>query len=733
MNITVTPKSNTICEKVLFKVKPLRKDGLFLNIHPKVYNSSKNIRFTFATFHSQKKIVALADNNEEVYIVDYGLQKFWKLPSYSCSSITFSSFNEDELFLGMLKTDIKIVNFETGSLSETLEGHKACVKYMSFAEKYLFLSSSEYDAILWDLRTNTMLQVLDLTHRSLLKYTCFIPMSSNMLACFQDDVIQVWNALNFETIKNLSPKNWKNYSVKSMAFTKNGQIMIVAGYTPILAIFLLSNWKLYKFVNLADYIQSVRHIEFVPQPFDAGFNNILAILANHGVIYFYNFDKNIIISELKTDSEIKNFFVCPEGNYITCLLHCGDTGLYNIHQYTMDMNPDTVIPKKRKLAKDPKIMQEIKYQLNVMLNKEKLKVILEEYGEFPSVHRLKIWEQLLELPNNYTAYNNIINRKDVFDDIFKKYPLENKLSMTALKKLLSNLVTWSPFFANVDFMPVFAFPFIKVFQNKPVACFESICTIIINWCQHWFEYYPLTPFNILAIIENIFYEHDPEILNFFTTLKLSSSIYAWPLLSSAFSEVLPCSEWLIFWDHVFSNEVSFLICATAAYNIIQRDLILKIRNIETLKCFYQNQNPIDIKKLLRTSYFLLNNISENLHPRQYLRHFKGIEAGSYPVFKGYPILLFDLKEGNVDQLQINLDKFVQFESDLVSRRKKEERKRLEADQKVREHDRRIKEMEEVLLERIKSKERLLKEVSSKLVHMKNFVESTQSDSLAKIN
>lgn len=60
----------------------------------------------------------------------------------------------------------------------------------------------------------------------------------------------------------------------------------------------------------------------------------------------------------------------------------------------------------------------------------------------------------------------------------EEYPLENKIALKNTKRLLNNLVTWCPFFAHVRYLPVFVFPFVKIFQNEPVLCFEALCTIL---------------------------------------------------------------------------------------------------------------------------------------------------------------------------------------------------------------------------------------------------------------
>ena len=63
-------------------------------------------------------------------------------------------------------------------------------------------------------------------------------------------------------------------------------------------------------------------------------------------------------------------------------------------------------------------------------------------------------------------------------DLEKTYPIENKVLLKNLKKLLGNLVVWCPFFEIVDYMPLLVFPFVKVFRNEPITCFEAVCTII---------------------------------------------------------------------------------------------------------------------------------------------------------------------------------------------------------------------------------------------------------------
>lgn len=123
--------------------------------------------------------------------------------------------------------------------------------------------------------------------------------------------------------------------------------------------------------------------------------------------------------------------------------------------------------------------------MNEMLNIDKLRCILKEYGEYPESYRTMIWEQLLHLPHNKSVYDAIIKYQthNAFENLDKDYPIENR-SFKSLRCLLNNLVAWCGFFSNVYYLPVFVYPFVKVFQNKPIVCFEAVATILCKYYHY---------------------------------------------------------------------------------------------------------------------------------------------------------------------------------------------------------------------------------------------------------
>ena len=46
----------------------------------------------------------------------------------------------------------------------------------------------------------------------------------------------------------------------------------------------------------------------------------------------------------------------------------------------------------------------------------------------------------------------------------------------------------------------------------------------VNWCQHWFEYFPNPPLNVLSMAENVLAHHDPELLQHLVERGITSQV-----------------------------------------------------------------------------------------------------------------------------------------------------------------------------------------------------------------
>ena len=53
------------------------------------------------------------------------------------------------------------------------------------------------------------------------------------------------------------------------------------------------------------------------------------------------------------------------------------------------------------------------------------------------------------------------------------------------------------------------------------------CIFPVNWCQHWFEFFPNPPINVLSLTENILGYHDKELLQHFVKYEVTTQVSSW--------------------------------------------------------------------------------------------------------------------------------------------------------------------------------------------------------------
>lgn len=62
--------------------------------------------------------------------------------------------------------------------------------------------------------------------------------------------------------------------------------------------------------------------------------------------------------------------------------------------------------------------------------------------------------------------------------IFVWFNCVNLFFFCLLCRLLSALAHWAAIFSEVEYIPLLSFPFVKLFQNNPMLCFEVVATVI---------------------------------------------------------------------------------------------------------------------------------------------------------------------------------------------------------------------------------------------------------------
>ncbi|KAJ0174813.1 hypothetical protein K1T71_009921 [Dendrolimus kikuchii] len=659
-------------EKFDIKLKSKPKDGVILQLHHTVRGSNgecRRIRFSTGIFDDSQEKLACGDNMGNIYVLDFSELKFWKLSSIGISTaLRFVPSQVDKLVIANAKTfSINFLDIESGKISLTLSGHSAAVKHISFSNSKtnILLTASPVEAILWEQRNYTKYFTLNTYLGDKIQQILFTPAGDYLVACFQKDTIQIWRHDTMKSIKQIIPIELKH--MKSIAFTINGRAMAMAGLAPTLILFSMDTWKALKAVDLSKYkITGAHQIAFIPQVFDGGANKILAILSSDCMLNLLDLESLTIIYCIHPESSgIRKFVVSPTGKYFLCILQMGEVNIYN-SSFVMDLTQSSFFRETREVKSDIPCASthkcvshqnstskaEVEQKMKICMDSARLRRIIMQYGEYPDKFRSIIWRSLLDTPRNKMAYAALVDKEihPVYKDIEKQFTIHSSVTLRSLKRLLSCLAHWCPLFGVMKFLPGFVFPFVKVLQKDPLLLFESVATVLLNHCQLWFEYAPFPPISILAIVENVLAEHDQSLLNHFCEVGVTSQTYALKILETAFSEVLTCSEWLILWDHILSNEPAFILMAVVSYNIVQRNAIKRLKTHEQLESFFHMQNPIDKKAFLKKAYVLINDTPEDIHPRRFFNSFVSLEKGEcYQQFTGYPKATICLKLAKIEK------------------------------------------------------------------------------------
>lgn len=276
--------------------------------------------------------------------------------------------------------------------------------------------------------------------------------------------------------------------------------------------------------------------------------------------------------------------------------------------------------------------------------RQRLMIILSEYGEYPSHYRQIIWHKLLQLPFDSLAATELV-KKDIHvctKDYEQLFPMPDPVLMQNFKKIASRLAHWSrivsiPFNGHDNFLPYFIFPFVKTNANNLLMCFELIATILLNQCQLWFEFSPMPPINYLGMIENILNYFEPSLVRCYRRHAITNLIFAWEMSRTAFSEILDDVQWQQLWDHLISGPSYFIIFVVVAYNAIHRSVIERMSTSQEICAFFIEPSITDLRKWLEKSYALMSQCPPDLHPNQYMEEFRPLSVNNqYQRILNYP-------------------------------------------------------------------------------------------------
>ena len=278
---------------------------------------------------------------------------------------------------------------------------------------------------------------------------------------------------------------------------------------------------------------------------------------------------------------------------------------------------------------------------STLLNKGKLRAIVKRYGEYPSKYRFLIWKFLLQLPGNSEAYQGLVSKGEHISwrKLVRQYPIKSRKLMRSLEMQLSNMAHWGTIFEELPYLPLIVFPFVKIFPNEQVACFEITATFLKNWCRNWFDYFPNPPITVLNEIETLLHRFDPDLYGFFVRKEVPSSLYAWTLMQSIFTEVLSKDDFLIMFDHLFSNSPLFFKFVIVAYLKYSRGVLIRKNTLDEVEQALRKCSGVDINKIIQEAYRIYSQFCSS---EKVADAFEPIPKGSiYPTFDAYPKYIVD--------------------------------------------------------------------------------------------
>jgi hypothetical protein len=348
-------------------------------------------------------------------------------------------------------------------------------------------------------------------------------------------------------------------------------------------------------------------------------NQIIAALSSTGELVFIDSVQAVFVGQLKGQHMFRSFCLSPDGFIMSLVLMDAKYSLRVIrldhilsiskppqeaddvtvesfeNSQAQDTNIIPVSPPKKvqlSIAHIPSFAELVdSKQESEILNRRKLLRFLKHYGTYPDNFRQLIWRFLLRVPENREAYEALMEKgpHPSGKDFRKKLPIKSDRLAKSLERVLAALAHWSQIFEELDYLPGLVFPLVKVFANDMFSGFEVVMTIIINWCQKWWEYYPNPPIECLNVLEDLLAYHDKELYAHFNRLKVTSQVsffsspkylvtflkvYGWSMMQSLFTELFSKSEWLKLWDHLVTNPPAFMYYFITAYIRASRTALL---------------------------------------------------------------------------------------------------------------------------------------------------------------
>ncbi|XP_016301352.1 TBC1 domain family member 31-like isoform X2 [Sinocyclocheilus anshuiensis] len=653
---------------------------------------TKTVRFLQVAFDTTGESFLAGDHHGNIYVFDISRNRFKLVQKtgQACTALAFNLRRTTEFLVALADYSIKCFDKDTRQPVSWMRGHEGAISSLSIHSSGSYaISTSSDTAQLWNLDTFKRKRKLNVRQSVGIQKVFFLPHSNTILSCFSDDSIFAWESDTLFCKYELPvPQDGPRIHYRTFAVTQDGKTLAAAGRSNLVHLWCLDSRQLLRVIQMPPKVKTVRFVDFLPDSFDGGSNQILGVLSQDGILRFINIQSCKQFFEIGSHEDaITLAAICPKGHHIVAVMDSGALRIYDVRSLTPEISkpPQPLLKRvtkgkssegsclKRKVYAgagqhvktsgrriQSKVLLSAVFTLDDKendlpngLNKKRLQALLRAFGEYPAKYRMFIWRSLLHLSENHAAFSSLTDKglHSAYVCLQEHYPIKSHKLQRGLQRVLSALAHWAAVFGETDYLPLLAFPFVKLFQNNPLICFEVVATVIVNWCQHWFEYFPNPPLNVLNLAENVLAHHDKELLQHFVACGVTSQLYAWPLLETLFSEVLMTEEWLKLFDNVFSNHPSFLLMAVVAYVTCCRAPLLLCTDKKDFEYFFHHQNSLDISAMLKETYRLMDSTPADIQPSAVLSDFEPLTQGQYPIFNKYPTFIVEYQSQERERIR----------------------------------------------------------------------------------
>lgn len=151
-----------------------------------------------------------------------------------------------------------------------------------------------------------------------------------------------------------------------------------------------------------------------------------------------------------------------------------------------------------------------------VINMDKLRVMLMRYGVYPEKYRTIIWRFLLQLPDKraLTPQYQALAEKGSHPataTLLEPFPLPRTKLRALLEDALAAVCWNSPVLSVVHFTPNLLFPFVQLYGSDTQSAIEVFLSVLVNWGQEFFTYYPSPPVGLLSLIGHTLKQEDVQL------------------------------------------------------------------------------------------------------------------------------------------------------------------------------------------------------------------------------